>query len=389
MKKNIKSFLAMALCSAMTISSSVVPALANTTTAVVDCQAAAQTGGEALYCPYTGELLSTNSNGLYLTEGTTTTVCTEVTEQDPIYVDPCYLDGVYTYCPSLPGEPEPYKFDEVSKLMLTNATVTALFDRPYKDLGFMDNYLTYVSESIESYFCPTLGVDLYNGTATGYNKVLVNNRVIQIPVGTTMAVPITTSLEMRYLSGDGSSIEDLRNAFKTYSLSSVIYNLASNNVLSHFTQSTDTINRYITFKDSGMYSMYAQANLTPQWNTTYPDFETVNVGGQNYYTSKQFSLMLQYSVFLIVSNEGLPFSWYLPGDNNYNYIGTIVSPVVGSVAIPSNGIMHTVEAGDTLYSLAKKYYGSELFVNKVYNANAHRIADQTALIVGQQIYLPN
>ncbi|MFI3230409.1 MAG: LysM domain-containing protein [bacterium] len=388
MKKNIKSFLAMALCSAMTISSSVVPALANTTSAVVDCQVAAaqasQTGEQAMYCPYTGQLLGTNSDGLWQTEGTTTTVCTEVTTgQENIYVDPCYLDGVYTYCPpSGDTTTNTNTFNEVSKLMLTNATVTALFDRPYKDHGFMENYLTYVSESIESYFCPTLGIDLYNGSAAGYNKVLISNRVIQIPVGTTMRVPASTALEMRYLSANGSSICSLQTSeLKHFTLSSVIYNLVSNNIVGHFPPVTPGDGyTYITFKDSGMYTLFAQAN----------PFQVTTIHGSNeqYYTSSQLSLMLQYSVILVVSNECLPFSWYLPGDNDYNHIGTIVSPVVGTVAIPSTGIMHTVEEGDTLYSLAKTYYGSELFVNKVYNANSHRIADQTALIVGQQIYLP-
>lgn len=395
MKKNKKSFLAMALCAAMTLSTAVVPAFANTNLSNTNISLSdLMEHFDYKDSEYSGVL--TEALNAYIDQTTTLDekihtwldengydglssenrakileiIANDITVDRENFTEVVNFFNEYVEKVSKVQSSGSY-FNEVSKLMVTNANVPVLFDAPYKDHGYMDNYLSYVYEGV-------LPGDHIN--ANGYNKNLVNNRVIQVPLGTTMSVPASTALEMRYLSGDGSSIASLQTSnLKHFSLSSVIYNLVSNNVVGHFYPQVVGSNTYVTFENSGMYLMYAQPTA----------LQTTTVNNLRYYTDAQLKLMLQYSTILIASNDGLPFSWYLPNEGqNFNYIGTIVSPVVGSVAIPSTGIMHTVEAGDTLYTLAKKYYGSELFVNKVYNANVHRIADQTALIVGQQVYLP-
>jgi nucleoid-associated protein YgaU len=49
---------------------------------------------------------------------------------------------------------------------------------------------------------------------------------------------------------------------------------------------------------------------------------------------------------------------------------------------------HIVSHGDTLYSIAKQYYGNSAMWEKVYNANEDNIIDQRLLEIGQTLIIP-
>lgn len=50
---------------------------------------------------------------------------------------------------------------------------------------------------------------------------------------------------------------------------------------------------------------------------------------------------------------------------------------------------HTVKYGDTLASIAKRYYGSEDLFAVVYNANKHYIANMNQLTPLQKLAIPH
>lgn len=49
---------------------------------------------------------------------------------------------------------------------------------------------------------------------------------------------------------------------------------------------------------------------------------------------------------------------------------------------------HTVKAGDTLWALAAKYYGSGAQYTKIFNANTGKISDPNRIYVGQVFTIP-
>jgi nucleoid-associated protein YgaU len=55
---------------------------------------------------------------------------------------------------------------------------------------------------------------------------------------------------------------------------------------------------------------------------------------------------------------------------------------------PAAGRTHLVEAGDTLYSLAEKYYGSQKQWRKIFVANRNRLTDPNHLAVGMKLIIP-
>ncbi|QOJ03541.1 MAG: LysM peptidoglycan-binding domain-containing protein [Planctomycetia bacterium] len=52
------------------------------------------------------------------------------------------------------------------------------------------------------------------------------------------------------------------------------------------------------------------------------------------------------------------------------------------------GRVHIVEPGDTLYSLAVRYYGSGLKYNRILVANRNRLKDPRNLPVGMKLIIP-
>jgi len=52
------------------------------------------------------------------------------------------------------------------------------------------------------------------------------------------------------------------------------------------------------------------------------------------------------------------------------------------------GRTHWVQAGDTLYSLARDYYGNENQWRKIFYANGKRLADPDRLEVGMKLIIP-
>ena len=55
---------------------------------------------------------------------------------------------------------------------------------------------------------------------------------------------------------------------------------------------------------------------------------------------------------------------------------------------PASGRTHLVQAGDTLYSLAEQYYGSQKQWRKVFVANRNRLSDPNNLAVGMKLIIP-
>lgn len=49
---------------------------------------------------------------------------------------------------------------------------------------------------------------------------------------------------------------------------------------------------------------------------------------------------------------------------------------------------HTVEKGDTLSGLAKKYYGDGSQYMKIYNANRGKLSDPDKIYPGQRLRIP-
>jgi nucleoid-associated protein YgaU len=50
--------------------------------------------------------------------------------------------------------------------------------------------------------------------------------------------------------------------------------------------------------------------------------------------------------------------------------------------------VHVVQKGDTLYSLALKYYGTKTDAKRIYEANRNTMASPNQLKLGQQLVIP-
>jgi len=57
-------------------------------------------------------------------------------------------------------------------------------------------------------------------------------------------------------------------------------------------------------------------------------------------------------------------------------------------ATESGGRAHTVAKGDTLYSLARKYYGDQRRWRDIYEANRSLVSDPNKIYVGQRLIIP-
>ncbi len=60
----------------------------------------------------------------------------------------------------------------------------------------------------------------------------------------------------------------------------------------------------------------------------------------------------------------------------------------GKTAAPSAGKTHKVVKGDTLYNLAKKYYGSSRYYRLIWDANKAQLGEKGLLRIGQELVLP-
>ena len=64
-------------------------------------------------------------------------------------------------------------------------------------------------------------------------------------------------------------------------------------------------------------------------------------------------------------------------------------PAVVMTNLPSNTVRtHTVQKGDTLFSIAVKYYGARSAWEKVYTANRANLPSKDQLKIGQQLVIP-
>lgn len=58
------------------------------------------------------------------------------------------------------------------------------------------------------------------------------------------------------------------------------------------------------------------------------------------------------------------------------------------VLAPTGGRVHTVQRGDTLYKLARQYYGEQRRWKDIYEANRSRLPDPNQLRVGSKLVIP-
>ncbi len=65
-----------------------------------------------------------------------------------------------------------------------------------------------------------------------------------------------------------------------------------------------------------------------------------------------------------------------------------VATVAGAVTVPSAQKTHKVVKGDTLYNLAKKYYGSSRYYRLIWDANKAQLGEKGLLRIGQELVLP-
>lgn len=65
-----------------------------------------------------------------------------------------------------------------------------------------------------------------------------------------------------------------------------------------------------------------------------------------------------------------------------------VATVAGTATVPSAQKTHKVVKGDTLYNLAKKYYGSSRYYRLIRDANKAQLGEKEILRIGQELVLP-
>lgn len=73
-------------------------------------------------------------------------------------------------------------------------------------------------------------------------------------------------------------------------------------------------------------------------------------------------------------------------------LGPVVAPIPPAstpIVQPVAGRTHTVAAGDTLYKLARRYYGREGEYRRILNANKDKLRDPAKLVVGAQLRIPD
>lgn len=76
------------------------------------------------------------------------------------------------------------------------------------------------------------------------------------------------------------------------------------------------------------------------------------------------------------------------GDKS-NAVQPVEEPAPETAAPATGGRTHIVQRGDTLYSLARKYYnGDHTQWRRIYQANQAQIPNQNQLKVGQQLVIP-
>jgi tetratricopeptide (TPR) repeat protein len=64
------------------------------------------------------------------------------------------------------------------------------------------------------------------------------------------------------------------------------------------------------------------------------------------------------------------------------------APVAAAAPPPPKGRIHTVAKGDTLQSLAYRYYGTRAAWDKIYQANRNSLATKDQLKLGQELVIP-
>jgi nucleoid-associated protein YgaU len=66
----------------------------------------------------------------------------------------------------------------------------------------------------------------------------------------------------------------------------------------------------------------------------------------------------------------------------------VTLPVTDAPAESARARMHVVQRGDTLYSLALRYYGTRAGWERIYQANRSGLPNRDQLKVGQQLVIP-
>jgi tetratricopeptide (TPR) repeat protein len=64
------------------------------------------------------------------------------------------------------------------------------------------------------------------------------------------------------------------------------------------------------------------------------------------------------------------------------------TPATKQAPVPANARRHTVRAGDTLYSLAQRYYGNRSRWREIYQANRGVMKSESDMKIGMQLVIP-
>ena len=70
-------------------------------------------------------------------------------------------------------------------------------------------------------------------------------------------------------------------------------------------------------------------------------------------------------------------------------IGTIVKETVATQTNPNSSGSYIVKSGDTLWAIAKTYYGNGSKYTKIYNANTDKIKNPSLIYPGQVLTIPS
>ena len=74
---------------------------------------------------------------------------------------------------------------------------------------------------------------------------------------------------------------------------------------------------------------------------------------------------------------------------NTGNLPVVTTPVMTTNPPPPTGVRtHTVQKGDTLFSIAVKYYGTRSAWEKIYTANRASLPNKDQLKIGQQLVIP-
>lgn len=97
------------------------------------------------------------------------------------------------------------------------------------------------------------------------------------------------------------------------------------------------------------------------------------------------------SVLHLKGEANTPYEKNLLWDEIKKVGGENPSDIVADISVTDESIyhVHTVESGDTLGKISKKYYGKSSLYNKIFEANTDILSNPDVIKVGQSLTIPN